>query len=76
MICPDRRKVLEGLGAAAAMQLVPSLAFAASPTSHALKFGDNEITVVSDGHLTIPTRFLCMRSLQCALVDREVYQLS
>jgi glyoxylase-like metal-dependent hydrolase (beta-lactamase superfamily II) len=40
------------------MQLLPSLASAASPTSHAFKFNQFEITVFSDGHLTIPTRFL------------------
>jgi glyoxylase-like metal-dependent hydrolase (beta-lactamase superfamily II) len=58
MTCPDRRQFLEGLLAASAIQLTPSRASAASPSSHTFKFGEFEITVFSDGQLTIPTRFL------------------
>ena len=54
----DRRKFLEGLVAASTTQLMPSHGWAASPTSHAITLGQFEITVFSDGHLTIPTRFL------------------
>jgi len=58
MIHLDRREFLGGLIAASATQLTPSLAWAAPPTSHVFKIGDFEIAVFSDGHLTIPTRFL------------------
>jgi glyoxylase-like metal-dependent hydrolase (beta-lactamase superfamily II) len=40
------------------MQLTPSFGFARSPTSHTFRLGEFEISVFSDGHLTIPTRFL------------------
>jgi len=53
-----RREFLEGLVFASAMQLTPSFGFAASPTSHTFRLGEFEISVFSDGHLTIPTRFL------------------
>jgi len=58
MIQLDRRQLLGSLMAASATQLTPSLAWATSPTSHSFKIGDFEIAVFSDGHLTIPTRFL------------------
>ena len=58
MTCPNRRGFLEGVLAASAMQLTPMLASAASPTSHAFRFGEFDITVFSDGQLTVPTRFL------------------
>jgi glyoxylase-like metal-dependent hydrolase (beta-lactamase superfamily II) len=54
----DRRKLLRGLAATSAMQLTPSLVLAATPTSHTFKLGEFEISVFSDGHLTVPTRFL------------------
>ena len=53
-----RREFLGGLAAASTMQLTPPLAFAASGTSHTFKLGEFEISVFSDGHLRIPTRFL------------------
>ena len=53
-----RREFLEGLFFASAMPLTPSFAFAVSPTSHTFPLGEFEISVFSDGHLTIPTRFL------------------
>jgi glyoxylase-like metal-dependent hydrolase (beta-lactamase superfamily II) len=52
-----RRALLGGLGAAFATRLAFP-AWAASPLSHTFKFGEFEITIFSDGHLTIPTRFL------------------
>ncbi len=55
MAALDRRELLGGLGSAAAMQLVPLPAVAAT---HGFKLGEFEISVFSDGHLTIPTRFL------------------
>ena len=54
----DRRALLGGLVAASAAQFTPSRAWAARPTSHTFKLGEFEITIFSDGHLTIPTRFL------------------
>jgi glyoxylase-like metal-dependent hydrolase (beta-lactamase superfamily II) len=53
-----RREFLEGFVFASAMQLAPSFGFAAAPTSHTFRLGEFEISVFSDGHLTIPTRFL------------------
>ena len=53
-----RREFLEGLVFASVMQLTPSSGFAAAPTSHTFRLGEFEISVFSDGHLTIPTRFL------------------
>jgi glyoxylase-like metal-dependent hydrolase (beta-lactamase superfamily II) len=49
----NRRAVLTGLGAAT---LLPARSIAAPP--HKLKLGEFEITVLSDGYLTVPTRFL------------------
>jgi glyoxylase-like metal-dependent hydrolase (beta-lactamase superfamily II) len=49
----DRRALLAGLGAAA---LLPARVLAELP--HRLKLGEFEIIVLSDGHLTVPTRFL------------------
>ena len=54
----DRREVLGGVAAASAMHLAPTVAWAAAPTSHSFRLGEFEISVISDGHLTIPTRFL------------------
>ena len=54
----DRRELLGGLAAALSMQPMRSPALAASPSEHTFKLGEFEITVFSDGHLTIPTRFL------------------
>jgi glyoxylase-like metal-dependent hydrolase (beta-lactamase superfamily II) len=51
--CLSRRALLGGLGAAS---MVPRRAIAHPP--HTLKLGKFEITVLSDGHLTVPTRFL------------------
>jgi glyoxylase-like metal-dependent hydrolase (beta-lactamase superfamily II) len=48
-----RRALLAGLGAASL--LPPHIAMAAP---HRFKIGDLEITVISDGYLTVPTRFL------------------
>jgi glyoxylase-like metal-dependent hydrolase (beta-lactamase superfamily II) len=58
MIHFDRRKLLGGLATTFATALLPSLPWAAEPTSRTFKMGEFEITVISDGHLTIPTRFL------------------
>jgi glyoxylase-like metal-dependent hydrolase (beta-lactamase superfamily II) len=55
MAALDRRELLGGLGSAAAMHLAPRPAVAAS---RHFKLGELEISVFSDGHLTIPTRFL------------------
>jgi glyoxylase-like metal-dependent hydrolase (beta-lactamase superfamily II) len=49
----SRRTVLTGLGAT---PLWPATTHAAPP--HTLTFGAFEITVLSDGHLMVPTRFL------------------
>lgn len=50
----SRRTALVGLGAAT---LLPSGTLSAA-APHRLKLGEFEITVLSDGHLTVPTRFL------------------
>jgi glyoxylase-like metal-dependent hydrolase (beta-lactamase superfamily II) len=50
---PSRRDMLAGLGAA----LTPLGLAAAAPAS-VVRLGQFEITVLSDGHLTVPTRFL------------------
>jgi len=54
----SRRNVIGSLAATSAMPLWPLFALAASTTSHSFKFGAFEISVVSDGHMTVPTRFL------------------
>jgi len=51
-----RRELLGGVLASAGLKLTPSLAWAAAP-GHTFKL-EFEVTVLSDGHLTIPTRFL------------------
>lgn len=64
----DRRHVLALAGASAAM------AVAGAPSAHAathksIKLGDVEITVISDGHLVIPSRLLATNAEPKALVD-------
>jgi glyoxylase-like metal-dependent hydrolase (beta-lactamase superfamily II) len=49
----NRRTVLAGIGAAS---VLPVRGLAAPP--HRLKLGDFELTVLSDGYLTVPTRSL------------------
>src|SRR5262245_43004159 len=49
----NRRALLVGLGTTL---LLPARALAAP--LHRLKLGEFEITILSDGHLTVPTRFL------------------
>lgn len=49
-----RRTLLAGTAAAAAWRALPALA----ATPHRFKHGDFEVTVVSDGHLVLPTGFL------------------
>jgi glyoxylase-like metal-dependent hydrolase (beta-lactamase superfamily II) len=58
MTLVNRREVLGSLVAASVTQLTPSLGLASTPTSHTFQLGEFEITIFSDGHLTIPTRFL------------------
>jgi len=50
----NRREVLAGL---ATVSLLPQRVAVAAP-GHSLRLGEFEITVLSDGNLTIPTRFL------------------
>lgn len=59
----SRRTVL-ALGAAT---LVPSDALSAAP--HRLKLGEFEITVLSDGHLTVPTRFLARNASEVEIAS-------
>ncbi len=49
-----RRTLLAGAAAGVAMRALPALA----ATPHSFKHGDFEVTVVSDGHLVLPTSFL------------------
>lgn len=49
-----RRTLLAGAAAGMALRTLP--AFAAAP--HSFRHGDFEITIVSDGHLVLPTGFL------------------
>jgi glyoxylase-like metal-dependent hydrolase (beta-lactamase superfamily II) len=58
MAALDRRKLLGGVAAASAMQLAPTRTWAAARSSHTFRLGEFEISVFSDGHLIIPTRFL------------------
>src|SRR6188508_3427419 len=59
----NRRAVLTGIGAATL--LPPSIAIAAP--AHTFKLGDFEITVLSDGHLTVPTRFLARNTTEAEI---------
>jgi glyoxylase-like metal-dependent hydrolase (beta-lactamase superfamily II) len=54
----SRRHVIGSLAATSAMPLWPLSALAASTTSHSFKFGEFEVSIISDGHLIVPTRFL------------------
>ena len=58
MVYLDRRELFAGLIAASVTQVTPSLAWAAAPTRHTFRIGEFEITIFSDGYLTVPTRFL------------------
>ena len=60
----DRRALLAGLGAAA---LLPARVLAAPP--HRLKLGEFDITVLSDGHLTVPTRFLARNASEAEIAS-------
>jgi glyoxylase-like metal-dependent hydrolase (beta-lactamase superfamily II) len=59
----SRRAVLTGIGAATL--LPPSIAIAAP--AHAFKLGDFEFTVLSDGHLTVPARFLARNATEAEI---------
>jgi hypothetical protein len=50
-----RRALLAGLGAAS----LPPPHLAVAAPGYGFKVGDFEITVISDGYLTVPIRFLC-----------------
>jgi glyoxylase-like metal-dependent hydrolase (beta-lactamase superfamily II) len=54
----DRRELLGGLAAATIAQLVPSLGLAASASSYTFKLSEIDVSILSDGHLVIPTRSL------------------
>ena len=60
----SRRTVLTGLGASS---LWPATILAAPP--HTLTFGAFEITVLSDGHLMVPTRFLARNVSQAEIMS-------
>ncbi len=60
----NRRGLLVGLGAAA---LRPTSVLAAPP--HRLKLGEFEITILSDGHLTVPTRFLARNANEAEIAS-------
>lgn len=53
----SRRSLLAAMGAVSLAPLLASAA-AAAPTNYTFVHGDCEITVLSDGHLIVPTRFL------------------
>ena len=52
----SRRHVIASLAATSAMPLWPVSALAS--TTHSFRFGEFELSVISDGHMTVPTRFL------------------
>lgn len=54
MMSLTRRGLLAAAAAGAAMRALPALA----ATPHSFKHGDFDVTVVSDGHLVLPTSFL------------------
>jgi len=54
----SRRQLVGGLAAVSTVPLWAALGLAASTTSYTFKLGELEISVFSDGHLTIPTRSL------------------
>src|SRR5215468_9439320 len=60
----NRRALLAGLGAAS---LFPARVLAAPP--YRLKLGELEITVLSDGHLTVPTRFLAVNASETEITS-------
>jgi hypothetical protein len=60
----NRRALLAGLGAAS---FLPARALATP--SHRTKLGEFEITVLSDGHLTVPTRFLARNASEAEITS-------
>src|SRR5262245_1991240 len=60
----NRRALLAGLGAAS---LLPARVLAAPP--HRLKLGEVEVTILSDGHLTVPTRFLARNASEAEIAS-------
>lgn len=55
----DRRRFLAlTVGALGTVGFASPVAWARSPQSHAFKLGALEVTVLSDGHLTLPASFL------------------
>src|SRR5262245_62866858 len=60
----NRRALLVGLGAAA---LCPTSVLAAPP--HRLKLGEFDIAIFSDGHLTVPTRFLARNANEAEIAS-------
>src|SRR4029079_2402240 len=60
----NRRALLAGLGITS---LLPARALAAPP--YRLKLGDFEVTILSDGHLTVPTRFLARNASEAEIAS-------
>src|SRR5436190_17860110 len=54
----SRRHVVGGLAAGSVAPLGFLSSSAASPTTHNFKLGELEVSVISDGHMIVPTRFL------------------
>jgi glyoxylase-like metal-dependent hydrolase (beta-lactamase superfamily II) len=54
----SRRQVVGGLAAGSVLPLWPGPSIAAAKISHTFKLGEFEVSVFSDGFLTMPTRFL------------------
>lgn len=54
----NRRQFLAGSTALAAVPMMPWAALAQSQTPYAFKQGDAEVTVISDGHLTLPLNII------------------
>jgi glyoxylase-like metal-dependent hydrolase (beta-lactamase superfamily II) len=65
----SRRHVVGGLTAASVMRLWPLSPAAASTTNHSFTLGEFEISVFSDGHLTMPTRFLARNASEVEIKD-------
>src|ERR1700704_6247051 len=65
----SRRQIVGGLAAASVMPLCAVSASAASTTSHTFKLGEFEVSVFSDGHLTMPTRFLARNASEVEIKD-------
>ena len=67
-VCPSsRRQFIAGAASLAATTIAGSTAGAQTPVVKRFRHGDFSIAIISDGHLTVPTRFLARNASEAEI---------